>query len=495
MKHFLTTLEKSTVFWLLLGISLLFFFLRLPSLIEPYWYGDEGIYQTLGFALQEGRTLYSEMWDNKPPLLYLFYTLFGPEQSTMRLLSLLFGLVTIPIFFLLARKILSSFKGAVVSTILFSLLFGLPNFEGNIANAENFLLLPVLLAVLTFLTALWDTKQKSRQKRYFLLSGMLLGTAFLFKTVAFFDLLSLLLLFLFLTLPKHLTTSSLAQYLERYKGLVINFFTGFVLPIVLSFLVFFLQGALMDYILAAFFGNLDYVGVQNTLLILGGKIILLILVLFVLYKKRTKLSPQLLFLIIWFSFSLFNTFFTHRPYTHYVLVLLPSFCLLTGYLVREKTRMKPILAGVLLITLVLILQFFSPWSLLKTIRYYSNYLSYITGAISSSTYAAFFDSRTPRDMEVASYLKENLQKDDTVFFWGDNAQMYYLTKTLPPGRYTAAYHILNASHAQEETKKVLEEKKPSFIVLFPEVPSFPYPMYNYQQRLSIEGAMIYERIY
>src|SRR6266404_1137608 len=100
----LTRLEKSKAFWYLLWGSLLFFFLRLPSLIEPYWYGDEGIYQVVGMALHNGAQLYTQAWDNKPPLLYLVYGLFNGDQFMVRLASLLVGILTVIAFFHLAVK-------------------------------------------------------------------------------------------------------------------------------------------------------------------------------------------------------------------------------------------------------------------------------------------------------------------------------------------------------------------------------------------------------
>ncbi|MBP6098670.1 MAG: hypothetical protein KA477_01670, partial [Candidatus Levybacteria bacterium] len=51
-------------------IIVFFVILRLPSLIEPIWYADEGIYEVIAHAMHNGRVLYSEVWDNKPPLLY-----------------------------------------------------------------------------------------------------------------------------------------------------------------------------------------------------------------------------------------------------------------------------------------------------------------------------------------------------------------------------------------------------------------------------------------
>ena len=66
----LAIIEKKSYVWVLLGIICAFILLRLPSLIEPEWYGDEGIYRTIGLALSRGEVLYRDIWDNKPPLLY-----------------------------------------------------------------------------------------------------------------------------------------------------------------------------------------------------------------------------------------------------------------------------------------------------------------------------------------------------------------------------------------------------------------------------------------
>lgn len=495
MRHYLRRLEKSSTFWILTGFLILFFLLRLPSLIEPYWYGDEGIYQTIGFALQENRSLYTEIWDNKTPLLYSLYTLFGPEQTSMRLVSLLFGLGCIGLFFSLAMKLFDKRKPSLFATGLFTLLFGFPMLEGNIANAENFMLLPVIASALIFIKQFIPLSNKSNRSRPLLLSGILLGIGFLFKTVALFDGLAFLLFFLFLTLPHHFTKSNFKQYFLKNYHRVLFFLLGMGIPFLLSLSYFLVRGSLPEYINAAFFGNVSYVGVQNTALILGIKVLFLLFSLFIIFQKRKVLTPSLLFISLWFVFSLFNSFFSHRPYTHYMLVLLPSICLLFGHLFIKRQPGKKIIVGILLITIIVILQFFDNWSLRKSLSYYGNFASFVTGTIPQSTYSSFFDSRTPRDEDVALYLKQHLDQEETVFFWGDNAQMYYLTNTLPPGRFTVAYHILASEKSLEETRLAYEKVQPTYIVIFPTVSSFPFPMYNYQQRLSIQGALIYEKLY
>ena len=53
------------------GILALVFIIRIPSFFEPYYYGDEMIYMSLGQGVRQGMTLYKDLHDNKPPLLYL----------------------------------------------------------------------------------------------------------------------------------------------------------------------------------------------------------------------------------------------------------------------------------------------------------------------------------------------------------------------------------------------------------------------------------------
>src|SRR5258708_35158955 len=84
----------------------------------------------------------------------------------------------------------------MTTTTLFALLLGTPLIEGNIANAENFMIPLILASALLILnTADKQTKKHSLSylilnTKYFILftSGLLLGLAFLFKVVSVFDL-------------------------------------------------------------------------------------------------------------------------------------------------------------------------------------------------------------------------------------------------------------------------------------------------------------------
>ena len=100
----------------------------------------------------------------------------------------------------------------------------------------------------------------------------------------------------------------------------------------------------------------------------------------------------------------------------------------------------------------------------------------------------------PATYEVANFLK--LEKNNqNIYVWGNGPQIYLLTNTLPPGRIVAAYHINFEKVFYPQEKILLEKVKPDFIILYPDEPSFPYSLKNYQNRFNLKGITVYERIH
>lgn len=487
-------LEKDKGFWFLLASLFTFFILRLPSLFEPYWYGDEGIYQTLGLALGQGRLLYRDIWDNKPPLLYLLYALFSSDQFMVRLVSLIFGVLSIIIFFALSKKLFSSLKLTLFTTSIFAVLFGVPLLEGNIANAENFMLLPILLSGLLIVDKERYInifkKINLRESFLFFICGALLGLAFLFKTVAIFDTAAFFLFFVFIGIKQKANYSALVKNL-------LYFSTGFILPITTTFIFFSLNGALYDFINATFLQMFGYINYGNKYIIPHGLLLfkLLILTLFILFlfKQRRVLSRSSLFILLWFAFSLFNAFFAQRPYTHYLLVLLPSFSFLLGAMLSDEKKYQKLILALFLASIILIAQTFTVYG--KTFFYYLNYISFIMGKKDVSSYQAFFDRQTPIDYKLAQYIKIHAGKKDSLFIWGNNAQIYKLTNKLPPGRYTVAYHMTFSKESFGETRDILYKTKPKYVIVASRDNPIPYPLFGYKQKLNLDKASIYESIF
>lgn len=482
----ISRLEKNASFWFLTITSIMFFLLRWPSLFEPYWYGDEGIYQAVGMLLRNGEPLYSGAWDNKPPLLYVLYAIFNSDQFALRILSLLFGLFSVWVFYFIAKKLLSKSRyGAIISTSIYTFAFGSRLIEGNIANAENFMLLPILLSACIIVYG--DFVKKVWHFKFHLLSGFFLSLAFLTKIVAAFDFLALL-FFILIDHEKDLK--------DKIGNRAVPFILGFAAPVILVLGYFFLTNNFKDTLNGFLFSNVGYVGYGNEFIIPQGllyiKSLLLIGFLGFIFWKRKKIEKNVLLAAVWFAFSLFSAFFAQRPYTHYLIMLLPAFSLLAGTIIEEK-KTRIFLSVFLVIGYLLVINTFNFKG--KLIQHYTNLIAFCTNQKDVSSYQAFFDRNTPRDYEIAKYIKSNTAKDESIFIWGNNAQVYKLSEKTPIMRYTVAYHITNYPTGLFEMKNAINNKKPKLIIVMPNVPDFPFPLINYDQKIDIRGVKIYEKTF
>lgn len=493
-------------YFFLVGVAFLFTLLRIPSLVEPDWYGDEGIYQVIGKALNSGRMLYSGIWDNKPPLLYVLYAFVDGDLFLIRLLSLIFGVFSIVIFFFISRNLFQKRSSLFAATLSFGFLFGIPLLEGNIANAENFMILPILLALYLLVRL-----KKSSSILQPALIGILLSVAFLTKIVALFDLTAFIFILLVLRFYDVDLSDIKRQFFSHPKEFVklikleVVILIAFLTPIFLTGLYFLLIGIFQDFFRAAFSQNVGYVGYANLLQInIGGqnilipqgilllKLLALFIALLFIVLFRRKLGRAGVAVYIWMLFSLFNTFFSGRPYTHYILVSLPAFCLFFGLLFeRAEIRLKVFHVFIFIIVLLLLRNNF--WIYTKITPYYANYLEFMNGQRSIATYQSFFDRITPRDYEIARFIELNTTNEDSVFLISDSGQIYFLADKLPPGRYIVAYHISFYKDGILETQKAINETKPKYIIVTKDGELKNSFLSNYELRYLLDSIQIYER--
>ncbi len=484
--NLLSKLEKSFHFWFLLCTCILFFILRFPSLFEPYWYGDEGIYEAIGFAMRHGRLLYTGIWDNKPPLLYIIYALFNGDQFGAKLASLIFGLLSVITIYFLARRLLHSTIASSISALVFAVLFGLPILEGNIANAENFMILPIMCSGLLIIQN--KTSKHFGKLQFF--AGLLLSFAFLIKIVGIFDLGAF---GLYLLIQDYKSIKLVPSQVIKVTPLIVGFF----LPIFVTVAFFLLTHSLGDFINASFSQNVGYVGYGNTFIIPQGlliaKLILLLVLCCIIFFLRKKIPSQVQFILLWTGFAIFDTFFSQRPYTHYLLVTISSMSLLFG-LLFSRYRGKLFFAVFQIGLIMLILNNFHGFGK-SIIPYYRNFISFVQNRESVATYQQFFDQNTIRDYEVASFINGNAKQRDSIFIWGNDAQIYKLANKIPPGRFTVAYHINASQKTLNETRQIVYKAKPKYIVVISNAGQYPYSLSQYMEKLKIKDTTIYERTF
>ena len=469
--------------WLLLVVIFVLILLRIPSLIEPEWYGDEGVYRVIGLSLSQGRDMYVGAFDNKPPLLFIIYTLFNSDLFWVKLSSLVFGIGALTFLFILAKGLFRKSRAVIISSLFFAIMFGLPVLEGNIANAENFML---VFTILSQMLVFYGVEKRSK---FLFFAGVLFSLAFLIKIVAVFDFFASL---VFITALYSQAKKPLFLFLPDTKRLLL--LAGFLIPVVIIFLYFFLHGTYSLFFDAAFASNISYVDVGNNFIFPLGLLFLktiflgIAVLILIIFSKKFKKSE--LFIYSWVLFALFSVFFSARPYTHYLLMLLPSFSLLVGHIFEKNN--KVILSTVLTIIVVyLVLANFKIYK--KTASYYQNYLSFVFASKTANDYLYFFDANTPKNYNLAQFVKIKVAKNENIFLWGDDGQIYALSGKLPPGRYSVAYHILFYPNGISDTKKAMDVQKPKLLIRTKDFDEGIILKEGYQLLYIIDGAKIYER--
>lgn len=489
MKNLNNILKKlHTPKWLFLLLSIVFIF-RIPSFFEPYSYGDEMIYLTLGEAIRRGIPLYSGIHDNKPPLLYVMAAIAG-NLFWFKAILTIWLLATIYIFWKFMQILFPDKKwGQRAAVIIFALLTTLPLLEGNIINAELFMIGPTILAFTILLS-------KNLTPKKFFLAGVMFSISILFKVPAVFDIPAII--FFWISTEKINN-----KYLKILTKKTLFVAAGTATPILIITFWFFLHGALKDYIFAAFLQNVGYLSswrpsdaeksflVKNAPLLVRGIVVVFGFVM--LYLKKKTLSKRFIFASSWLLLTLFAVTLSERPYPHYLIQSVPPISILLAILITDKTREQII--TIIPLVLTLFVPFYYHFWYYKTIPYYQRYAKLITNKISYQEYLASFGSQVPRDYKIADFLLKASNKNDKVFIWGEASPIYALSKRFPPGKYVTDYHIKDFS-SDTETIKTLTNDMPEYIVIMPNASNFSglemFLSNNYAVVEDINGVKIWK---
>src|SRR3989344_3178082 len=467
------------------GVLALVFILRIPSFFEPYYYGDEMIYLTLGQGVRQGLTLYKDIHDNKPPLLYLTAAI-SENLFWFKAILAFWNLATIVLFFKLAKLLFKSEKTVKVATIIFALLTTLPLLEGNTVNAELFMIGPSIIAFLLLLG------EKLTSKKIFL-AGFLFGIAALFKTPALFDVPIIVFYWL--------VTEGLTNWKKVFKHTLL-LLSGFIFPILLTFVWYFFRGALHEYVKAAFLQNVGYLSsfrpgdIQKPFIIRNAPLFTRAFVVFIgsaiLWFFRKKLSKNFVLFSLWTLFALFAVTLSERPYPHYLIQAAVPISFFMAMFFTEKSFEQALV--VLPLTLVFFVPVYYKYYNYSSYAYYLRFINFATGKINKLTYFSSFASTVNRNYEIANFLVSSSFANDRVFMWDtDSAAVYALSRRLPPIKYVVDYHI-NDFSGKSEVAKQIETNPPKFIILttkyqYPELSELVKEKYILIQQ--VEDADIY----
>src|ERR1700683_1045049 len=123
--------------------------LRLPSLMEPHWYTDEAGYLNVARQLLQGKILYLQTWNNKPPLMLwtiaLDVKLFGSSEIALHVLTLISGAITMAAIVWAASRLYTP-RRALVAGVIAGAILGLPIFDAELALPRSVLIAPLTWA-------------------------------------------------------------------------------------------------------------------------------------------------------------------------------------------------------------------------------------------------------------------------------------------------------------------------------------------------------------
>jgi len=485
-------LDKKTPLILLFFIII---FLRLPNFFEPYWYGDEAIYLTLGNALREGGKLYTTIIDHKTPLIY--YLAMVPSQFYFRVLNLVWMMITSFLFFRFSKKLFKKEHLAFFTTLLMVLLTTLPWLEGHIPNGELFVMGFVMLGANIFSgSSIFENffrketkieKINIKEISTLVFSGILFSLGILTKVPALLDLAGFLVIFWLILAAQFFNEKNSAKKIMQIFAYLLSrgiiFAIGVALPIIASILYFKAQGRLQDYLDYGLLYNIRYsqswsqdFGSKflNFSFSLAGKTIYLFAFVVLLTLNSNELSKRFQFISAWTAFTLYAVLLSSRPYPHYFIQMVPAFALLVTEtftaipnLLKAKKKEKlengkVVITATLFMTLIayIMLVFnFQPYSVKE---YYSKFNKYALGKISKEKYENSFDGLVKDNREVAKLIKEMGIKK--MFIWGTNPMLYAQTQTVPTSRFTVSFHIKDFND-YDRTFSQIEKEEPKLIII------------------------------
>lgn len=445
--------------FLLAVILLLTFILRLPSLFEPFWYGDEGIFAAVARNLNLGGVLYGSAWDNKPPMIYLTYMLifkfFGVSMFWLRLAAAITVLATAAIIYEIALATIGT-RQALAAVLIFGFLASLRLIEGNLALTEIFMILPISLAMLVAIKRNFDFKS-------LFFAGVLFAIASLYKQVGALEAAALG-IFVFLNEKNFVTFIK--------KGLVLSL--GFALPFLVTIAYFAPKHLIDDFIFAAYTYYQIYLEESPKYAILINVSKLLPIVATIMYGifKKFKTHDVSVFhlILLWSAFSFLGSYFSGRTYGHYLVQAIPAVSLLIASISVPITfnRARVVYAicfflPLLFLTRLLFSDFLSGGPI-NQVKYYKNFVDYTYNRKGLSEYNDFFDRNVNTIMALSDALRVNGAIGESIYIWGDYPWLYAIVDAKNPSRYVTSFHVFGVPSGREEVTRDINKSLPKYII-------------------------------
>jgi 4-amino-4-deoxy-L-arabinose transferase-like glycosyltransferase len=417
--------------------------LRLPSLMEPHWYTDEAGYVNVARSLLNGKILYSQIWNNKPPLMLWTIAaevkLFGTSEVGLHALTLITGMLTVAAVVWAANRLYTPGR-ALFAGVVAGVILGLPILDAELAVPESLLIAPLTWAGAIVIVRILrgDSNDTARRiPRWPIGVGLLMAAAIAYQQTAVAET-SAFFVAMLLT-PKLMRRDAVA-----FAATVITVTAAWLVTAIITAgagkVAFALAGFYIGYTQRALpsstsgaFAHFAFAGVAGLLIAVGT----------VLARKRERLDWVLL---LWGGSTLLVTAVAGQPYPHFLapavapLTLLvagaprPSATWLRAGTLRSLGGLAPQMAGVAMAGLMASVAGLD-WLPAVTLQAGSTHslTQYYDGAVQAAfssteriTWDDEFDDRVAGDTAVVAWLAAKGLEGSSAVVWSSDAWVYAL---------------------------------------------------------------------
>lgn len=413
--------------------------LRLVSFFEPPWYTDEAGYATAARAVVHGKTLYSQIWSNKPPLqtwsVALIVRLLGTSEAALHSLTLLTGLLTIAAVAHLGRQLMSP-RRTTAAVLATAVLLGVPVTEPQLVLPDSLLCAATAWAAALIIPRLAGITPPVAPRSWPVLAGVLAAAAIAYQQTAIADAAFLGLMIL---LSPRAGRRELLLYCGTVIALTAAWVVGYAAVAGAHTLAFALLGFYGQYSADTLPG--DTTGRIVHAALLGAPPLLLVVGA---WLTRRAARP-LWMLWLWAGAALLVPATTSKPYSHLLTATIAPVALALAAGVRRPSprrlrapstlRFAPLAAGAIIAGTQASVAGFdwdplaltgiqSPSPTLGT--YYMGALRVLFGREERITWATDFDDRVLADTRTSAWIRDHGWSGHRAVLWSSDAWPYIL---------------------------------------------------------------------
>ena len=428
---------------------------------------DSTAYAIIGHELLNGQTLYTDIWDHKPPLIYIAYAaaemLLGRSAQTIVLLNIFVSLLAMFGLFYAGRAGRGGIASGLWAAVLWAIVSGTFELEGRDPNTEVFINACVVWAF----ALLAKNRAGGFSAKHLIFLGLLFTFGSFFKPVVVAY--ALFLMGAHVAFP-HVGTS-------RKKALIDAFVVGAIGAVswilmfgyfaatnrfeifyqtIVSYNSHYSNNVLVN-IVAPLRGRsemfLDFMNPLAVCLVAG-------LILAFIYNRRQAALLAAFVASTWIAIALPGRFYAHYFQLWLPVLIVASSWAIGHFTVSEKVQLRfasyaagMILAGILIF----------------------NQISPYQSALAKD-WTPFVNPPLVAGEDTARQINNLLNEDETFLLWGNTPNLYFLSGRKPPTAILFQQHLNESPLAERLRNRVkadLAQRQPELLIAESGKPSAP----------------------